>query len=286
MKNYVSKGLATAGLVFICAVVLLIPSSPVRHHIDEPDAPPLKQQHESLDEAAVAVDAGVASDVPIVPRDVNPLVAGVAQEAVAVPQYYESEGLTVYGSVEPEVPLQQAVNTTVEASERFRAEGAQTTPMVEENPERLGSTEATAMDDRVGALVRVEPRTESADQRSITYEREPVRTTPQIGQETQENALSEADYDQYLAAAVERRNRDLQHCYQRLLRTDVALSGRLTVAFTIDEEGLVSDIDMSTSELSEQFLDCAEFQIENWTFEPPGTQITVWKSYHFTMAGS
>lgn len=288
MNYHASRGLATALVVFVCAALLLIPRRSPEQEIPQPSAPP-PPPAASIEEPVLKIDAPMSTALIFDNSDTSAVAADLLAKAVVPVQFYTFDALVILGSVGPDTRIEAAVDQTVELGARFRNSAVHPVTWLEDpgldQTWSLASND-TAEADPVSAPYQADPDIAEHGVQSEPDEREPVRATSRMARETLEGAHTHEDYDQYLTATINRRARDLQHCYQRLLRTDAALGGRLSVSFTIDEEGAVTDIEVPTNELGDQFSRCVELRIGNWSFDPPGMQVTVWKSYLFTTAGS
>ncbi len=87
-----------------------------------------------------------------------------------------------------------------------------------------------------------------------------------------------------IAKVVRQRKRMLQDCYERELKRDPGLSGKIEIEFTIDENGRVEDARVSSNRMgSDAVGDCIVSRIRRWRFpKPDGGSVTVNFPFIFT----
>ncbi|MEE8408341.1 MAG: AgmX/PglI C-terminal domain-containing protein [Myxococcota bacterium] len=90
-----------------------------------------------------------------------------------------------------------------------------------------------------------------------------------------------------IARVVRQRKRSLQDCYERELKRDPTLSGRIEIEFTIDESGRVVEARVSANRMGSNGVgDCIVARIRRWRFpKPDGGDVTVNFPFIFTPAG-
>lgn len=87
-----------------------------------------------------------------------------------------------------------------------------------------------------------------------------------------------------IAEVVRRRIRSVQDCYERELKRDASLAGKIEIEFTIDEEGNVEEARVSNNKMgSDAVGECIVSRIRRWKFpKPQGGSVTVNYPFIFT----
>jgi TonB family protein len=87
-----------------------------------------------------------------------------------------------------------------------------------------------------------------------------------------------------ISRVVRTRKRMVQDCYERELKRDPSLSGKIEIEFTIDESGRVSEAYVSRNQMgSDAVGDCITARIRRWRFpKPDGGSVTVNFPFIFT----
>jgi TonB family protein len=91
-----------------------------------------------------------------------------------------------------------------------------------------------------------------------------------------------------IARVISRHAGQISYCYEGRLSADPNLSGKVTVSFTIDPTGAVSDADISQSTLGDAALEqCMLARVRTWKFpEPKGGVCVIHYPWVFQLAGS
>lgn len=87
-----------------------------------------------------------------------------------------------------------------------------------------------------------------------------------------------------IASVVRRRIKSLQDCYERELKRDGSLSGKIEVEFTIGESGRVDEARVSNNEMGSKAVgSCLVSRVRRWKFPTPdGGSVTVNFPFIFT----
>lgn len=87
-----------------------------------------------------------------------------------------------------------------------------------------------------------------------------------------------------IAEVVRKRIRSIQDCYERELKRDSSLQGKIEIEFTIGASGAVDDVRVSNNRMgSEAVADCIASRIKRWRFpQPDGGSVTVNYPFIFT----
>jgi TonB family protein len=88
---------------------------------------------------------------------------------------------------------------------------------------------------------------------------------------------------------VRRHQSEIKFCYERALASDQKLAGKVTVAWTIDPTGAVSEANLAESTLDNANVEaCVLERIRRWRFPEPmgGGVVAVSFPWVFSAAGS
>lgn len=89
-----------------------------------------------------------------------------------------------------------------------------------------------------------------------------------------------------LTALVERHKHEIVHCYEIGLTQDRYVGGNATFAFTT-ANGSVSDVHLASDAFaSESTKSCVRAAIQDWTFPPSPTPVSIEVNYVFAPAAS
>lgn len=90
-----------------------------------------------------------------------------------------------------------------------------------------------------------------------------------------------------IAKVVRRRIKSLQDCYERELKRDPALSGKIEIEFTIGESGRVDEARVSNNGMGSKAVgSCIVSRVRRWRFPTPdGGSVTVNYPFIFTPSG-
>jgi len=90
-----------------------------------------------------------------------------------------------------------------------------------------------------------------------------------------------------IARVVRSRMRSIQDCYERELKRDPSLAGKIEVEFTIGESGRVEDAAVVTNSMgSDAAGNCIVGRVRRWRFPAPdGGSVTVTFPFIFTASG-
>jgi len=89
-----------------------------------------------------------------------------------------------------------------------------------------------------------------------------------------------------IASVVKSRIRSVQDCYEKELKKNPKLGGKITIRFTIGEDGKVSEARTESDSMGNPAVaDCILSRLRHWRFpKPEGGNVTV--SYPFVFAPS
>ena len=90
-----------------------------------------------------------------------------------------------------------------------------------------------------------------------------------------------------IANVVRARLRSIQDCYERELKRNASLTGKIEIEFTIGSDGSVEDARVSNNKMgSAEVGDCVVSRVRRWKFpQPSGGHVTVNYPFIFTPAG-
>ena len=90
-----------------------------------------------------------------------------------------------------------------------------------------------------------------------------------------------------IARVVRSRMRMVQDCYERELKRDPSLTGKIEIEFTIGEDGAVAEARVATNKMgSDEVAQCIVSRIQRWRFpKPQGGSVTVNFPFIFAPAG-
>jgi len=90
-----------------------------------------------------------------------------------------------------------------------------------------------------------------------------------------------------IARVVRSRMRMVQDCYERELKRDPGLAGKIEIEFTIGEDGSVTEARVATNKMgSDEVAQCIVSRIQRWKFpKPKGGSVTVNFPFIFAPAG-
>lgn len=234
--------------------------------------------HVAIASLAWAHDLELAPDRPAlaIPRDYDVIDITLPEPPPAPVAHGTGTGTVAAKTktrsiVEPAPPVNgQSLAGLLTSNEEVRAAPKLALPSVDEQAHPMigNGTHTSRVDDN--ARVATLPGPTITDEQSLTHvdpdhdERPPGRVIPGTVKPEQSTTLA--------AAAVLERIQStylagLQRCYRLGLAQDATLSGRVSISFTVDERGQVSDPDADG--LSSQVDSCIREQMTRWRFPVP-----------------
>jgi len=90
-----------------------------------------------------------------------------------------------------------------------------------------------------------------------------------------------------VASVFRKQQNSLQSCYERGLKRDPKLTGKVKLMITISSEGKVRSVNVGANSLGDAtVLSCMKSRVKDWVFpKPEGGQVTVAKTFVFTAQG-